>query len=111
MDDSEIALLRVLMDEIFGRDHFVACIAWQKRYSRENREAIGDVHEYLLVYAADPERFKVTRNRIGLEAKQRSNYKNQTTSERPMATISMQMAKAGDRNQYVRNRRSKWHAT
>jgi len=34
------------MDEIFGRDCFIACNVWQKRYSRENREAIGDVHEY-----------------------------------------------------------------
>ena len=60
MDDSEIALLRMLMDEIFGRERFIACNVWQKRYSRENREAIGDVHEYLLVYAMDPEQFKAT---------------------------------------------------
>jgi adenine-specific DNA-methyltransferase len=42
MDDSEIDLLRRLMDEIFGRKRFVACNVWQKRYSRENREAIGE---------------------------------------------------------------------
>jgi adenine-specific DNA-methyltransferase len=54
MDDSEIGLLRLLMDEIFGRQRFVACNVWQKRYSRENREAIGDVHEYLMVYAMNP---------------------------------------------------------
>ncbi len=64
MDDSEVALLRVLMDEVFGRERFIACNVWQKRYSRENREAIGDVHEYPLVYAMDPERFKATRNRL-----------------------------------------------
>src|SRR5215470_8510554 len=32
MDDSEIALTRMLMDEIFGRERFVACNVWQKRY-------------------------------------------------------------------------------
>src|SRR5208283_361238 len=58
MDDSEIALLRMLMDEIFGRERFIACNVWQKRYSRENREAIGDVHEYVIVYAMNPKRFK-----------------------------------------------------
>ncbi len=90
MDDSEIALLRVLTDEIFGRDHFIACNVWQKRYSRENREAIGDVHEYLLVYAMDPERFKDTRNQIGLEEKQRSNYKNPNNDPNgPWQSISM----------------------
>ncbi len=76
MDDSEIALLRALMDEIFGREMFVACNVWQKRYSRENREAIGDVHEYLLVYAMNPQRFKESRNRIPLSEEQAKIYKN-----------------------------------
>jgi site-specific DNA-methyltransferase (adenine-specific)/adenine-specific DNA-methyltransferase len=90
MDDSEIGLLRVLMDDIFGRENFIASIVWQKRYSRENREAIGDVHEYLLVYAANPERFKATRNRVGLEAKQRKNYKNPNNDPNgPWQSISM----------------------
>src|SRR5665647_2796176 len=57
MDESEIAYLRCLMDEIFGRQRFVACNAWQKRYSRENRGAIGDVHEYVMVYAMNPDLF------------------------------------------------------
>ena len=51
IDDSEAAYLKVMMGEIFGRDRFVASNVWQKRYSRENREAIGDVHEYVYVYA------------------------------------------------------------
>ena len=76
MDDSEIGLLRMLMDDVFGRERFVACNVWQKRYSRENREAIGDVHEYLLVYAMDPERFKATRNRVPLTLEQAKIYKN-----------------------------------
>jgi adenine-specific DNA-methyltransferase len=37
MDDSEISNLRFLCDEVFGRDKFIACNIWQKRYSRENR--------------------------------------------------------------------------
>jgi len=90
IDDSEIGLLRVIMDEIFGPDRFVACNVWQKRYSRENREAIGDVHEYVLVYAMNPERFKITRNRIPLEEKQRSNYKNPNQDAKgPWQSISM----------------------
>lgn len=76
MDDSEISLLRALMDEIFGRERFVACNVWQKRYSRENREAIGDVHEYLLVYAANPESFKAARNKVPLSETQSKIYKN-----------------------------------
>src|SRR5690554_6200518 len=58
IDDNEVATLRLLMDEVFGAGSFVACNVWQKRYSRENRGAIGDVHEYLMVYARSPERFQ-----------------------------------------------------
>lgn len=76
MDDSEIAQLRCLMDEVFGRQRFIACNVWQKRYSRENRGAIGDVHEYVLVYAMNPELFQSTRNRVPIDAKQAAVYKN-----------------------------------
>ena len=76
IDDAEIASMRVLMDEIFGRDLFVASNVWQKRYSRENREAIGDVHEYIIVYAMNLKRFKEIRNRIPITGKQAKVYKN-----------------------------------
>jgi adenine-specific DNA-methyltransferase len=52
IDDSEVHYLKVIMDEIFGRQKFLAGNVWQKRYSRENGEAIGDVHEYILVSSA-----------------------------------------------------------
>lgn len=76
MDESEIAHLRCLMDEIFGRQRFVACNAWQKRYSRENRGAIGDVHEYVVVYAMNPDIFQATRHRVPIDEKQAAVYKN-----------------------------------
>lgn len=73
IDDTEVAYLRVVLDEVCGRASFVACNVWQKRYSRENREAIGDAHEYVIVYAKDPARFKQTRNKLPLgESKPRS---------------------------------------
>jgi DNA modification methylase len=76
IDDSEVSSLRNLMDEIFGRQKFIACNVWQKRYSRENREAIGDVHEYIIVYAMNPKRFKETRNLTPISVKQAKVYKN-----------------------------------
>lgn len=76
IDDREMPSLRQIMDEIFGRSKFIASIVWQKRYSRENREAIGDVHEYVLVYAPNPERFKATRNLVPFTGKQAKVYKN-----------------------------------
>lgn len=76
IDDNEVHTLRMLMNEIFGPSKFIASNVWQKRYSRENREAIGDVHEYLLVYTKSPERFKEQRNRIALDEKQAKIYRN-----------------------------------
>ncbi len=82
IDDNEVATLRLLMDEIFGKANFVACNAWQKRYSRENRVAIGDAHEYVLTYAIDPLRFKQSAKKLPLGAKQLSVYKNPNNDPR-----------------------------
>jgi adenine-specific DNA-methyltransferase len=76
IDDYEMPYLRVLMDESFGREHFIAANVWQKRYSRENREAIGDVHEYVIVYSKSPESFKLRRNLLPLTDEQKKVYKN-----------------------------------
>ena len=76
IDDSEVHSMRMLLDEIFGRSKFIASNIWQKRYSRENREAIGDSHEYLLVYSKRPELFKEIRNKLPLGEKQTKLYKN-----------------------------------
>ncbi len=76
IDDNEMPYLKVLLDEIFGSDSFIATNVWQKRYSRENREAIGDVHEYILVYSKNPKKFKIERNLVPINEKQAKVYKN-----------------------------------
>jgi adenine-specific DNA-methyltransferase len=76
IDDYEMPYLRVLLDEVCGRSHFIACNVWQKRYSRENREAIGDVHEYVIVYAKNPQKFKEIRNLTPPDEKQKKVYRN-----------------------------------
>lgn len=76
IDDYEMPYLRVLLDEICGRGFFIASNVWQKRYSRENREAIGDVHEYIIVYAKNPKKFKQIRNLTPPDAKQKKVYRN-----------------------------------
>ena len=76
IDDNEVTTLRMILDEIFGRNCFVAANVWQKRYSRENREAIGDAHEYVFTYCRDVEFFKKVRNKIPLGNKQKALYKN-----------------------------------
>jgi len=64
-DDSEQAYLRIVMDEIFGREAFVASVIWQKRESRENRAAFSNQHDYILVYAPlGPSKWKQHRNKL-----------------------------------------------
>ena len=82
VDDHEIHRARTLLDEIFGIRCFVACCVWQKRYSRENREAIGDVHDYVLVYSKSPDAFKVLRNKVDPNEDQLTVYKNPNNDPR-----------------------------
>lgn len=76
IDDREMPYLRVLMDEVFSRKNFIAQNIWQKRYSRDNNSAIGDVHDYVMVYARSPEIFKSVRNRVEIDDKTRASYRN-----------------------------------
>ena len=51
IDDDEQAYLKVLMDEVFGRNNFIRSVVWQKRTSPDARLNLGDAHDYILVYA------------------------------------------------------------
>lgn len=90
IDDNERDYLKVLCDELFGRSCFLASIVWQKRYSRENREAIGDSHEYILVYVKDKDAFKKTRNYLPL------TEKLLTTAEDIVAVVDAVIAKGSE---------------
>lgn len=50
-DDNEQAYLKVLMDEIFGRENFVGCISWKQFHSVKNDAANFSKNiEYILCY-------------------------------------------------------------
>ena len=50
IDDNEQGHLRMMMDEIFGADKFIALGIWQKRGGPPNDRRIGSIHEYVIVY-------------------------------------------------------------
>ncbi|QFG54493.1 site-specific DNA-methyltransferase [Chryseobacterium sp.] len=50
IDDNEVHNLRLLMNEIFGEENFVAQFIWEKRITRENRRVISTRHDYILCY-------------------------------------------------------------
>ena len=49
IDDNEAHYLKVLCDEIFGRDKFIIDISWQKRDGAPNDRTIASIHEHILV--------------------------------------------------------------
>jgi len=102
IDDHEGHYLKVLMDEVFGRGNFVASNIWQKRYSRDNNSAIGDVHDYVLCYARDPELFRNTRNRVEPDAKTHAAYRNPNNDPRgPWRLVPMTGAGLRPNQQYA----------
>ena len=52
IDDDEGHYLKVLCDEIFGRNNFVATCIWHKKHTRQNDARwFSDNHDFILVYA------------------------------------------------------------
>jgi adenine-specific DNA-methyltransferase len=81
-DDSEQHRLRCMMDEVFGARAFVATVIWQKRYSRENRAAIGAVHDYIIVYSPAGAEWRDHRNPMPRDAKTARQYRNPNNDPR-----------------------------
>jgi adenine-specific DNA-methyltransferase len=51
IDDTEAANLRTVMNEVFGEEHFLAAIAWEKRYTRSNNARMFySLKDTILVY-------------------------------------------------------------
>ncbi|MCK5667178.1 MAG: site-specific DNA-methyltransferase, partial [Thiotrichaceae bacterium] len=52
IDDDEVHYLKVLCDEVFGRQNFVSNVIWEKKYSPQNdAKWLSDSHDHILVYA------------------------------------------------------------
>ena len=75
IDDDEGHYLKVLCDEIFGRNNFISTIVWQKRTSPDNRVRLGDAQDFILVYAKNKDAAKKF-NLLPINAKRASEYKN-----------------------------------
>lgn len=74
IDDNEAHYLKVLMDEIFGRNNFLCGIAWEKRYSPPpDTKDFGYVHDLVLVYRKSK---KFVRKLLPATDDQTGRYKN-----------------------------------
>ena len=89
IDDSEVHYLKVACDAIFGREHFIGTVIWERRTTSENRRAFARKHEYLLIYAKDAAIWSSTRNSMPLPDQVKKRYKNPDADPRgPWQSIS-----------------------
>ncbi|MGL2619555.1 DNA methyltransferase [Helicobacter pylori] len=80
-DDNEQAYLKVLMDEIFGRDNFINTIIWEKKYSPQNdAKWFSDNHDFILLYAKDKGIWRP--NLLPRTSEMDARYKNLDNDER-----------------------------
>ena len=51
IDDNEVHNLRLIMDELFGPENFIACCIWQKIFSPKNTaQQFSEDHDYVVIY-------------------------------------------------------------
>jgi adenine-specific DNA-methyltransferase len=82
IDDNEAHYLKVLCDEVFGRNAFVSSIVWENFYGRSNAAAISPSHNYLLVYAPMGLDWKRVRRLLPRDEKSTSKYTNPDSDPR-----------------------------
>lgn len=55
IDDNEVDNLKKLCNEVFGEENFLACIVWEKRFTRSNNARLfASLTDYILVYRKSP---------------------------------------------------------
>lgn len=74
IDDNEVHHLRMLLNEVFGEENFIATIAWQKKDTPSNdAKGLSTTHEYVVLYQRSED---FNRNLLPRTKDQLGNYKN-----------------------------------
>ena len=95
IDDNEVHNLRLLMNEVFGEENFVASFLWEKRTNRENRKVVSVRHDYLICYSKLQSESERPINQTPMTEKALSNYKNPDNDLRGLWKSDPATAQAG----------------
>ena len=79
IDDNEVAVLRLMMDEIFGERNFVADFVWQHRKSSQNDVDVSLSHNYTIAFARNRRQFRL--NSLEVDGDKFSNPDNDPRGE------------------------------
>jgi adenine-specific DNA-methyltransferase len=81
IDDNEGHYLKILCDEIFGRNNFVSTVIWQKKYApKSDSKYFSTSHDFVLVIAKDLTKFNL--GRLAKTEKQTARYTNRDNDPR-----------------------------
>lgn len=80
-DDNEMPYLKVLMDQIFGRENYIGNIIWKKKTGSSDTTSIAIITEYILVYAKDKDLVTFSKNPDSYD-KKRYRYRDDYLEER-----------------------------
>lgn len=102
LDDSEMAYCKAVLDEVFGRAGFIATIVWEKAQGTRGDTDITTAHDYLLVYAREPDLWRKARNLLPRSEGQIARYQNPDNDSRgPWRQGADGRAKSGsERNRF-----------
>ena len=100
IDDDEQAYLKILCDEIFGRNNFVANCIWQKKHTRANDARwFSDNHDFILIYAKNKEKWH--RSLLPRTPQNAEGYSNPDNDPRgPWQSLPLQ-AKSGTDSNFI----------
>jgi adenine-specific DNA-methyltransferase len=108
LDDNEAHYCRVLLDEVFGRNNFVADVIWNKSYAvRSHAEFFSTAHEHILVYCKQREQFHP--NKFRRTEKQESRYDNLDDDPRGLwqsVTMTISLVGGARGRQYAKTGKS-----
>ena len=95
LDDNEAHYAKVLLDEVFGRQNFVANLIWHKSYAvRSNADFFSTSHEHVFVYARD--RTLAQLGRFSRTDEQEARYANPDNDPRgPWQSVTMTISLVG----------------
>jgi adenine-specific DNA-methyltransferase len=87
IDSDESHYLKVLCDEIFGRNNFIDEVVWQRAFAPINlKKTLSRSHDIVLVYAKNSDGFEL--NKLLRSEAQLNNYKNPDNDSRGLWTSS-----------------------
>lgn len=95
IDDREAHYLKVVCDEVFGRDNFVGNAIWQKKYTVANdAKWLSENHDHILIYAKNKQLWRPYR--LGRTDEMNERYRNPDGHEKgPWKATPLYAKRAG----------------